>query len=96
MKICHKLKEEKINSKVVSFPCQEIFHKQSKTYKDKILQETKAIFSIEAGSTDSWERFVKDRGICFGIDDFGKSFNAMTLDTVKGFLKDSKKSRFSL
>ena len=30
------------------------------------------------------------------IDDFGKSFKAMTLDTVKGFLKDSKKSRFSL
>ncbi len=30
------------------------------------------------------------------IDDFGKSFNAMTLDTVKGFLKDSKKSRFNL
>ena len=27
---------------------------------------------------------------------FGKSFNSMTLDTVKGFLNDSKKSRFSL
>ena len=30
------------------------------------------------------------------IDGFGKSFKSMTLDTVKGFLKDSKKSRFSL
>ena len=27
---------------------------------------------------------------------FGKSFKSMTLDTVKGFLADSKKSRFSL
>ena len=27
---------------------------------------------------------------------FGKSFKSMTLDTVKGFLNDSKKSRFSL
>ena len=27
---------------------------------------------------------------------FGKSFKSMTLDTVKGFLTDSKKSRFSL
>ena len=27
---------------------------------------------------------------------FGKSFKSMTLDTVKGFLSDSKKSRFSL
>ena len=30
------------------------------------------------------------------IKEFGKSYKSMTLDTVKGFLKDSKKSRFSL
>jgi len=30
------------------------------------------------------------------INGFGKSSKIMTLDTVKGFLKDSKKSRFSL
>ena len=30
------------------------------------------------------------------INEFGKNFNSMTLDTVRGFLNDSKKSRFSL
>jgi len=30
------------------------------------------------------------------INSFGKSFKSMTLDTVKNFLADSKKSRFSL
>ena len=30
------------------------------------------------------------------INSFGKSFKAMTIDTVKGFLKDSKKSKFKL
>ena len=30
------------------------------------------------------------------IDSFGKYFNALTVDTVKGFLKDSKKSNFKL
>ena len=30
------------------------------------------------------------------INGFGKSFKSMTIDTVKGFLRDSKKSRFSL
>ena len=30
------------------------------------------------------------------IDSFGKSFNALTVDTVKGFLKDSKKSNFKI
>ena len=30
------------------------------------------------------------------INSFGKSFNAMTIDTVRGFLKDSKKSQFKI
>ena len=30
------------------------------------------------------------------ISSFGKSYRAMTLDTVKGFLIDSKKSRFKI
>ena len=30
------------------------------------------------------------------INDFGKSFNEMTIDTVKGFLSDSKKSNFKI
>jgi transaldolase len=30
------------------------------------------------------------------INSFGKSFQSMTVDTVKGFLKDSKKSKFKL
>ena len=30
------------------------------------------------------------------IQGFGKSFESMTLDTVKGFLADSRKSKFSL
>jgi transaldolase len=30
------------------------------------------------------------------ISSFGKSFQSMTIDTVKGFLKDSNKSRFKL
>ena len=30
------------------------------------------------------------------IDSFGKSSKSMTIDTVKGFLKDSKKSKFKL
>ena len=30
------------------------------------------------------------------VENFGKSFNELTLDTVKGFLEDSKKSNFKL
>ena len=30
------------------------------------------------------------------IDRFGKSYKSMTLDTVKGFLNDSRQSKFNL
>ena len=29
--------------------------------------------SIEAGSSDSWKKYVGDFGITFGINEFGKS-----------------------
>ncbi len=69
----HKLAKEKIYSKVVSVPCMELFDKQSSTYKDKILNETKLKLSIEAGSTDIWKKYVGKSGLTFGIDTFGKS-----------------------
>ena len=43
----HKLAKDKIYSKVISVPCMELFDKQSKTYKNKILNETKNKISIE-------------------------------------------------
>ena len=30
------------------------------------------------------------------LEKFGKSFNQLTVDTVKGFLSDSKKSKFTI
>jgi len=30
------------------------------------------------------------------ISSFGKSYNALTIDTVKGFLIDSRKSKFKI
>ena len=54
-------------------PCMELFELQSKSYKNKILEETKFKISIEAGSSDCWKKYVGDKGVAFGIDTFGKS-----------------------
>ena len=54
-------------------PCHEIFDKQTKAYKNKILGETKFKISLEAGSTDLWKKYVGPNGLTFGIDKFGKS-----------------------
>ena len=69
----HKLAKYRIYSKVISMPCQELFEKQSKAFKQKILGETKFKISIEAGSTDCWKKYVGVNGLAFGIDEFGKS-----------------------
>ena len=71
--VSHKLATENIYSKVISVPCQELLEKQTNAYKKNILEETKFKISIEAGVTNSWEKFIGQQGLAFGIDDFGKS-----------------------
>jgi transketolase len=72
-KVSKKLAKDRIYSKVISVPSQEIFQKQSQGYKNKIMKETKYVFSIEAGRTDCWKKYIGKDGLSFGIDDFGKS-----------------------
>ncbi|MDC1163520.1 transketolase C-terminal domain-containing protein, partial [Candidatus Pelagibacter sp.] len=69
----YKLAKDKIYSKVVSVPCHDIFDKQSSSYKQKILGETKFKISIEAASTDCWKKYIGTDGLTFGIETFGKS-----------------------
>jgi len=69
----HKLAKDKIYTKVISVPCQDLFDSQSNSYKQKILGETKYKVSIEAASTDCWKKYVGTEGLTFGIDTFGKS-----------------------
>ena len=71
--VSHKLAKHKIYSKVVSVPSHELFELQSKSYKNKILNESKHKISIEAGSIDCWKKFIGENGLCFGINTFGKS-----------------------
>ena len=65
--------KDRIYAKVISVPCQDVFDLQSKSYKKKILGETKFKISIEAASTDCWKKYVGTDGLTFGIDTFGKS-----------------------
>jgi transketolase len=54
-------------------PCQELFDQQSVDYKNKILNETELVISIEASESDYWKKYTGKKGLNFGIDDFGKS-----------------------
>jgi len=69
----NKLKEANINSKVVSMPCQELFDKQSKEYREKVIEKNSKKISIEASSIFGWEKYVGYEGSSLGIKSFGKS-----------------------
>jgi transketolase len=68
-----KLKNINITSKVISMPCQELFDKQSKEYREKIIDKESIKISIEAGSIIGWEKYVGPNGISLGMKSFGKS-----------------------
>jgi len=69
----NKLQNLNISSKVVSMPCQELFNKQSKEYKEKILEINAVKISIEASSVLGWEKYIGQRGSSVGMKSFGKS-----------------------
>jgi len=73
LEVGHKLAKDKIYSKIISMPCQEIFDLQKNSYKKKIMNETKYKVSIEASTTNNWDKYIKKNGKKFGINDFGKS-----------------------
>jgi transketolase len=69
----NKLKDLNISSKVVSIPCQELFNKQPKNYREKIFEKNSIKISIEASSVHGWEKYVSPEGISLGMKSFGKS-----------------------
>jgi len=75
----NKLKNNNINSKVVSMPCQELFDQQSKEYKEKVIEKNSKKISIEASSIFGWEKYIGSEGSSLGIKSFGKSAPAKAL-----------------
>ncbi len=94
-----KLREEGIETAVVSMPCTELFDAQDLTYQEEILGTAPRI-AIEAASKFGWEKYVGLKGDIIGMDGFGASGPAEELykyfgitveeviDSVKNCLKD--------
>ena len=68
-----KLKNLNINSKVVSMPCQELFDKQPKEYREKVINKNSKKISIEASSVFGWEKYIDSDGSSLGLKSYGKS-----------------------
>ncbi len=81
------LEKKKIKSNLVSMPCVEIFEKQNKKYKEKILGNNPRVV-IEASSSQGWYKFINSNDIIFSIDEFGESGKAEHLFNHFGFTKE--------
>lgn len=69
-----KLKENNIQTRVVSMPSWRLFEKQSSSYREKVLpKDIRKRLAVEAGSTVGWIKYVTDEGAVIGIDKFGES-----------------------
>ncbi|MBF0622616.1 MAG: transketolase [Magnetococcales bacterium] len=68
------LAEEKIQARVISMPCWELFEEQSQSYKDHVIPPTvSARLGMEAGSSMGWHRWVGLNGALLTVDQFGCS-----------------------
>ncbi|MGS0748967.1 transketolase [Halpernia sp. GG3] len=68
------LKKNKINSRVVSMPCWNLFDKQSAAYREKVFPKNiRKRLAVEAGSSIGWMKYTTDDGDVIGIDKFGES-----------------------
>ena len=79
--IQEKLKQDKINVRVISMPCMEKFLEQPEGYKSDLFPYDAEVFVIEYGSSLGWEKFVIDSNHLFTVDKFGVS--ASKEDTLK-------------
>jgi len=73
LKVQDKLQENNIHSKVISMPCMELFDKQSEKYKKDLIEEESLVVTLEAGSIMSWQKYIGNKGLNLGIDQFGES-----------------------
>lgn len=63
----------KLDLRVVSMPCMEIYNMQPQGYKDLLLPKGYRIFVLESGSSFGWHQFVYDNSYLLTIDEYGTS-----------------------
>lgn len=75
--------------RVVSMPCTETFDLQPDSYRAEVLPESGARLAVEAGTSDSWWRYVAGKGRVISIDRFGQSAPAKDLFEHYGYTPDA-------
>ena len=79
------LTKKGVKTRLVSFPCQRLFERQSVEYRRSVLQRhKKPVVVIEAYASCGWERYT-DAALCMKLDRFGKSLPGKDAYSYFGF-----------
>mmetsp|Transcript_8692 Transcript_8692/g.14992 ORF Transcript_8692/g.14992 Transcript_8692/m.14992 type:complete len:778 (-) Transcript_8692:857-3190(-) len=85
-----KLRAEGVKVRVVSFPCWELFEKQSDEYKESVFPKAvKKRVAVEAGCSFGWSKWVTDDGATVTIDTYGASAPGDLVMANFGFTLDN-------
>lgn len=85
-----RLAADKIDARVVSMPCKELFDIQTVKYRESILpSNVRARVAVEAGRSVGWYKYVGLDGECCCIDTFGMSAPANIMFEICGFNTDT-------
>ena len=68
-----KLADEKIEIRVVSLPCWNLFESQPDEYKRSVIPEGIPLLFIEAGETLGWHSYLNSSANVIGVDKYGAS-----------------------
>ena len=82
------LAKEGIKTRLVSFPCQRLFERQSVGYRRSVLQRhIRPVVVIEAYASCGWERYA-DAAVCMKLERFGKSLPGKDAYRYFGFVPE--------
>ena len=71
--IAEKLAKKKMEIRVVSMPCMDLFEEQPKSYQEEILPIGYKTFVIERASKFGWHKYVYNDKYIMGVSEFGYS-----------------------
>lgn len=83
--VAKELKNLGIKCEVCSFPSLNVFDAQSETYKNSVLNGSKHKVVIEASNDTHWYKYLNEKDLFIGVEEFGESGNAEDLDRHFGF-----------
>ena len=89
VEVYEELKNDGINSRVVSAPSFELLNKQDKDYIDKTLGQSGLRVGIEASTGLGWHNYLGDQGLFIGMNSFGASAPADQLYKNFGIDKEN-------